>query len=72
MTLTYTGTYTAWGATSVTINNGGSLAITGNVTLLGSGTKFIVNSGGTLSISGSLTCQQQSRLTLSGGTAGYR
>lgn len=48
--------YTQWGSSSsVTINNGGSLQRTGNLSLTGSGINITVNNGGAFDVTGTLT-----------------
>lgn len=60
------GTYSGNG--SVTIQNGGSLTVTGNLAITANGTKMIVGTNGQLVVSGTLGVNNQSNLSLTGGT----
>ncbi|MBX2965403.1 MAG: T9SS type A sorting domain-containing protein [Cyclobacteriaceae bacterium] len=62
------GSYTGWdGTSSITINTGGSVSVTGNLSLTGSGMRCIINTGGALNVSGTLTLTNQPMITMSGG-----
>ncbi|MEO7988986.1 MAG: T9SS type A sorting domain-containing protein [Chryseolinea sp.] len=61
------GSITGWGSTTITITTGGSLAVTGNFTLTGSGVNITVQSGGSLSVSGITTVTNGARITIAGG-----
>jgi len=61
-------TATEWGSGFININSGGSLIISGNLSLGGSGFKLTVNTGGVLQVSGSFSLLNQSPLKIVGGT----
>src|SRR6478609_91599 len=55
------GSLTGYGSTTITITTGGSLTVTGNFALTGSGINITVQSGGSLSVSGNTTITNGAR-----------
>ncbi|HTJ49372.1 MAG TPA: T9SS type A sorting domain-containing protein [Cyclobacteriaceae bacterium] len=68
MTFASGASFTGWGSTTITINSGASVTITGDMDMQGSGISIIINTGGTLDVSGTLSVNNQSQITMSGGT----
>ncbi|HEY9045549.1 MAG TPA: hypothetical protein VIN08_06615 [Ohtaekwangia sp.] len=68
MTFASSASFTGWGSTTITINNGGSVKITGDLSMTGGGINFIINTGGTLEVTGTITANNSSQITLQGGT----
>ncbi|HEY8937906.1 MAG TPA: T9SS type A sorting domain-containing protein [Cyclobacteriaceae bacterium] len=68
MTFASGASFTGWGSTTITINSGASVTVTGDMDMQGGGISFIINTGGSLNVSGTLSVNNQSQITMSGGT----
>jgi hypothetical protein len=64
------GSMTGYNSTTITIKSGGSITVTGNFDLTGSGIVITVQSGGSLTVSGTTSVTNNASITFQSGSTG--